>query len=87
MQAFLHYKKVAKKDCAMGQFNLGWVYETGKIVNKNLKMAVGGDNKDYRKAFELCKRSAEEGYLKGITTLGYCYGSGIDKQKAAVFKH
>ncbi|EXX63269.1 uncharacterized protein OCT59_024034 [Rhizophagus irregularis] len=83
MQALLHYKKVAKKDCAMGQFNLGWFYETGKIVNKILKMAVyfyekaannghlmamhnlgllyirGGDNKDYRKAFELCKRSAE----------------------------
>uniref|UniRef100_U9UBL2 Uncharacterized protein n=1 Tax=Rhizophagus irregularis (strain DAOM 181602 / DAOM 197198 / MUCL 43194) TaxID=747089 RepID=U9UBL2_RHIID len=39
--------------------------------NLGLLYIRGGDDKDYRKAFELCKRSAEEGYLKGITTLGY----------------
>ncbi|RGB27426.1 hypothetical protein C1646_769132 [Rhizophagus diaphanus] len=87
MQAFLHYEKIAKKDCAMGQFNLA--VNNGHLMamhNLGLLYIRGGD-KDYRKAFELCKRSAEEGYLKGITTLEYCYDSGIginiDKQKAA----
>ncbi|GBC22406.2 kinase-like domain-containing protein [Rhizophagus irregularis DAOM 181602=DAOM 197198] len=55
--------------------NLGTCYRDGKGVEK-----------DYNKAFESFKKSAEGGYLGGIMMLGHCYdvgiGTSIDKQKA-----
>ncbi|RIA88900.1 hypothetical protein C1645_725633, partial [Glomus cerebriforme] len=51
------------------------MYKNGEVVDKN-----------YNKAFELFKKSAEGGYVDGILNLGYCYDNGIgtsvDKKRA-----
>ncbi|RGB29447.1 hypothetical protein C1646_766599 [Rhizophagus diaphanus] len=86
--SFDYYEKVANENFSSGQlgvaanngniialYNLSRFYEDGIVVEK-----------DYNKAFELYKKSAEGGYPDGITMLGYCYykgiGTKIDKQKS-----
>lgn len=44
----------------MGQFNLGSFYETGKIVNKNLKMAT-----------YFYEKAVNNGHLMAMHHLGY----------------
>ncbi|EXX52021.1 hypothetical protein RirG_256720 [Rhizophagus irregularis DAOM 197198w] len=59
----------------MAQYNLALMYKNGDNIDK-----------DYSKAFELFKQSAEGKYPDGITMLAYCYHNGIgtrvNKQKA-----
>jgi TPR repeat protein len=70
------YEKAANNGNTIAMFNLGIYYENNK----------DDFEKDYNKAFELFKQSAEGGCLDGIMMLGYCYNEGIgtkiDKQKA-----
>ncbi|GBC32783.2 hypothetical protein RIR_jg12181.t1 [Rhizophagus irregularis DAOM 181602=DAOM 197198] len=60
---------------SVAQHSLGHIYRNGDGVSK-----------DYDKAFELFKQSAEGGNLDGIVALGYCYNNGIgvsiNKKKA-----
>jgi TPR repeat protein len=68
------YKKAASNGNLTAQFNLAMIYKKE------------GDNKDYKKAFELFKQLAEKEYSRGISMLGYCYfngiGTNVDNQKA-----
>ncbi|POG75296.1 uncharacterized protein OCT59_024287 [Rhizophagus irregularis] len=87
---FEYFEKVANKNFARGQLGIGYYcYEYGIGISKDLKrlfIAESSVEKDYNKAFELSKKSAEGGDLGGITLLGYCYnygiGTKIDKQRA-----
>ncbi|GBC22512.2 kinase-like domain-containing protein [Rhizophagus irregularis DAOM 181602=DAOM 197198] len=73
---FEYFEKVANKNFARGQLGIGYYcYEYG-IAMRNLSycyIAESSVEKDYNKAFELSKKSAEGGDLGGITLLGYCY--------------
>jgi TPR repeat protein len=75
-KAIYWYEKAANNgNTIIAMQNLGNCYLYGEGVEKN-----------YNKAFELFKQSAEGGYSGGMTSLGYCYDKGIgikiDKQKA-----
>ncbi|POG77729.1 hypothetical protein GLOIN_2v1767566 [Rhizophagus irregularis DAOM 181602=DAOM 197198] len=72
---FRWYHMAANSGDSMAQYNLALMYKNGDNIDK-----------DYSKAFELFKQSAEGKYPDGITMLAYCYHNGIgtrvNKQKA-----
>ena len=59
------YRKAAEQGDAMGQYNLGLMYDEGEGVPENDAEAVGW----YRKA-------AEQGYAKAQNNLGLMYAKG-----------
>ena len=69
------YNEEAKKNIAEANFLLGYMYYTGK-----------GTQKDYDKAFELCKKAVDEGNTEGNFVLSMMYyegkGTGINYDKA-----
>ncbi|RGB40146.1 kinase-like domain-containing protein [Rhizophagus diaphanus] len=71
------------------QKSLEFIQRAADLGNNIAKYNLGNYykcNKDYDKAFELFKKSAEGEYPEGIAQLGYCYfngiGTNVDKQKA-----
>ncbi|RGB35128.1 hypothetical protein C1646_759723 [Rhizophagus diaphanus] len=74
---FKYFEKVADKNYAMEQLEVDYFYDNGIV------------KKDYNKAFELFKQSAEGNYSYEITMLTYCYsysiGTKSDKQKAFAY--
>src|SRR5207248_879676 len=69
------YRKATEDDNKVALYNLGKFYELGQGVYKN-----------EIRAFELYKKSADQGFIKAQYKLGYCYDHGIgvdiDKEKA-----
>ena len=57
-RSFYYLQKAAVNGCKFAQFNLGGCYQLGNGVRK-----------DMRKAFELCEKSAKQGYLKAQNKL------------------
>lgn len=74
-QAWDNYKIAANRGDAIGQYNLGLIYELGK-----------GQPVDQFKAESLYQSAAEQGYSPAMTQLGGLYFKGIngqpDEQKA-----
>ncbi|EXX52935.1 kinase-like domain-containing protein [Rhizophagus irregularis DAOM 181602=DAOM 197198] len=58
--AFEYYKKVANKDYAMGQYKLGWFYENGLSIKKDLKFAA-----------YWYKKAVNNGHLVAVHNLGH----------------
>ncbi len=71
------YRKAAEQGDATAQANLGWCYENGEGVEKNMSEAV----KWYRKA-------AEQGHKDAQCNLGVCYenGEGVEKDMTEAVK-
>ncbi|GET58310.1 kinase-like domain-containing protein [Rhizophagus irregularis DAOM 181602=DAOM 197198] len=73
--AYEYFKKAAELEHDTAQYNLVNMYIDGDGVDKN-----------YDKAFKLCKKLAGKGCPSGINLLGYCYdigiGTDIDKEKS-----
>lgn len=57
------YKRAAKQGLDEAQYNLGYIFESGEVVPKNLK-----------KAIEFYRKAAEQGHIKAqnrLFDLGY----------------
>jgi hypothetical protein len=64
------YQKAADQGDAVAQNNLGWFYENGQGVQKDL-----------RKAAELYQKAADQGYARAQNNLGWLYENGQGVQK------
>ncbi|GBC02718.1 hypothetical protein RclHR1_04780005 [Rhizophagus clarus] len=75
--AFEYFQKIANKNYAMGQFKLGWFYESEISVKKDLKMSAYW----YEKA-------VNNGHLVAMHNLGNFYknGVGVDKNHKKAFE-
>ena len=64
---------LAAAGVAVGQTNMGWIYDKGKGVTQ-----------DYTKAVEWYRKAAEQGYANAQSNLGYMYsqGKGVTQDKA-----
>jgi TPR repeat protein/SpoVK/Ycf46/Vps4 family AAA+-type ATPase len=62
-----HYRIAAEQGYAYAQFGLGWIYEHGKGVTK-----------DVQEAIRWYRRAAEQGYAYAQYQIGACYNNGAD---------
>lgn len=69
-KALFWYKKSAKQDFPIAQYNLGVYYEKGL-----------GEEKNEKEAFLWYRRSAEQGLAVAQFNLGVCYDNGIGVEK------
>jgi TPR repeat protein len=69
-EAVKWYRKAAEQDYAVGQNDLGYMYQSGKGVLK-----------DYEKAVKWYRKAAEQGHAGGQRNLGnmYQYGMGVEE--------
>ncbi|RIA87324.1 hypothetical protein C1645_878101 [Glomus cerebriforme] len=68
------YKIAADKEHNIAQNNLEILYRNGE--GRCYSCGIGVE-KNYIKAFEYYKKSADQGYLNAQFQLGYCYSNGI----------
>ncbi|CAB4437664.1 unnamed protein product [Rhizophagus irregularis] len=71
-EAFNLFINASEKNHTLAQNFVDAVYNLGISYKDGI-----GVEKDYNKAFELLKQSAEEGHIMGLMMLGYCYDEGI----------
>lgn len=69
-KALFWYRKSAKQDFPIAQYNLGVYYEKGL-----------GEEKNEKEAFLWYRRSAEQGLAVAQFNLGVCYDNGIGTEK------
>ena len=66
--AFEYYKKIANEDCAAGACKIGYFYDNGIEIEKDLKMAVHwyekgyGIEKNINQAIYWYEQSAKQGF-------------------------
>ncbi len=67
---YLELKKRSKNGNPEAQFYLGWMYDTGKGANRNIK-----------KAFKWYGKAAEQGHAEAQFNLGWMYDIGNGDQQ------
>lgn len=77
VKAFEWYSKAAAQGYAKAEYNVGYFYENGVVVEKNVI-----------KAFEWYSKAATQGLAAAECAVGYCYeeGEGIEKNIAKAFE-
>jgi hypothetical protein len=75
---FEYYEKIANRNFAHGQLNIGYYCYTNGI----------GVEKDFKKAFYWCEKAANNGNIIAMFNLGDCYldGKGIEKDHDKAFE-
>ena len=69
------FEKAASQENAYAQFKLGLIYQMADIC-------------DYKKSFDMLKKSALQGYTRAYSQLAYCYlrGEGVEKNITEAIK-
>ena len=68
--AFEYYEKIANENCAAAAYQIGYFYDNGIEIEKDLKMA-----------FYWFQEAAKNGNKIAQYNLGICYTNGIGVEK------